>query len=122
MRGEAELKRRINNACDELQQELDMAWWTIRNRFSTKTEGDRITAATTTDFEYRQATIMWNLPMAVLLTDDELEATIIHEYVHILMACLWNSLPDDVGEHIERMNELAVENITRTIQAARLYS
>ena len=99
-----------------------MAWWTIRNRFSTKTEGDRITAATTTDFEYRQATIMWNLPMAVLLTDDELEATIIHEYVHILMACLWNSLPDDVGEHIERMNELAVENITRTIQAARLYS
>ena len=77
---------RIEACMDDLLETLEMAWITVTYKFSTKTEGDRVAAETTTDWEYRQAAIEFSLPITTLLTDLELRRICVHELVHVLVA------------------------------------
>ncbi len=49
------------------------------------------------------------------LLDEEVEQTAIHELVHCMNACLWESLPDKYQNSHSKLNELATENVARLI-------
>ncbi len=122
MRGEAEERLRIQTRCDALAAELDLSWWQITHRFNTKPpeEDHRQAARTVADWEYRQATITWVMSLTVVETDEDLDALIVHELVHIMTACVWCEQPDPKpGSQLVKLNEMAVENVTRAILAAR---
>ena len=104
---------RIIANMDDLIEELNLTWLIITYRFNTKSDGDRVAALTTTDWEYRQASIEFTLPVTLLLTDLELRRLCVHELVHVLVASMEMQLPDD--PLVNKVCELAVENVTQAI-------
>src|SRR5579872_6047859 len=98
-----------------LEQDLGLGWWTIRHHFNEtdSRDDDTIIADTSCNWEYRDATITWFLPICAAQSDDELLATAIHEYVHILLAPIESdcTAPDKVKEY-------AVESVAKMILAA----
>ncbi|MDE3023764.1 MAG: hypothetical protein KGI54_18265, partial [Pseudomonadota bacterium] len=103
---------------DELLQRFEMQWTTIINRFNTSLEADRVVCATMADWEYRQASLNWNLPLVATFTDDELKAVAVHELVHVLTAPIWESIPTGrTRDNLFRLNELATENVSRVLLA-----
>ena len=119
MRDEKFHRARVERCVAELQKEFDLGWITIINKYDTVTDGERICCETTCDPEYRQNSLKWNLTMVALSTDEELTAVVIHEFVHVLIACLWDFLPAKIKNDFSRLNEMAVENVTRAIVAGR---
>jgi hypothetical protein len=97
-----------------------MDWLTIKHKFDDRIDGDRVIAETIADWEYRQATIRWNLPTVACLSDAELDDTIVHEYVHVLNAPLYESLPETLKDRLAKHNEFSTENVARAIMAARV--
>jgi hypothetical protein len=107
---------RVLGMAERVERELDLGWLKITHKFSTRAD-ERVAAEAFPDWEYRQASILWQLCVVATITDEELHATMIHEVVHCLTAPLWNSLPT-LAKHFDRLNELATENVTRAILAA----
>jgi hypothetical protein len=120
IRDQKKCEARIKAMAAELQTTLCLDWLTITHQFNNGyIEGDeRVCAATIADWEYRQASIIWQVQIAILLEDDALEEVIVHELVHVLNASLWESLPERVKNDMHKMNEYATENVTRAIISA----
>lgn len=100
-----------------LEDEFDLGWVTITHRFNETDASDRVAAETITDWEYRQASIHWYLPTMSKMTDEEVEATIIHEFVHVLQAPLLDLLPDK--KKTDKMSEFTTQSLTLAIMAMR---
>ena len=117
---EEDHKVRILAIANTLQSELDLGWLTINHKFNSRTDGESKTAESVVDWQYRQATVIWNLAFAITCTDEEIRNTAIHEFVHILIAPLWDSIPRPMKheDHFEALNEFSTENVTRAIAAA----
>jgi len=100
---------------DDVLEELGVDWLTVVHKFSTKTEGDdaRVAAETTTDWEYRQASVEWRLPITLLASDLELKRISVHEIVHMLVAEMEMQIKDK--SLANKLCERAVENVTRAI-------
>jgi hypothetical protein len=107
-------RRRIKEITRRLERQLQVGGWLkIEHHFSHDGESD---ASTTVKWEYREATIEWNLAGCARLRDDELELTAIHEYVHSLLAPIASLVPE--GDIHAKLEELATESIARVICAA----
>lgn len=104
---------RIEACMDDLLETLEMAWVTVNYKFSTKIGDDRVAAETTTDWEYRQATIEFSLPITTLATDLELRRICVHELVHVLVSPMEMQIKDK--DLANKLCELAVENVTRAL-------
>ncbi len=115
IRNQAEIESRINAIVTRLVADFDLAWMTFKNTFDPAIDGDRIVCQTFCDWEYRQASFKWNAHQVASMHDDEIEATAIHELVHCLNACLWESLPERYQNSHNKLNELATENVARLI-------
>ena len=116
MRNEKAEEKRIQDLFDTYYRLFGLDWLTINLKFRTRTDDDaRIVAETITDWEYRQASIEWNLTQTAALSDKEPSDTVIHEIVHILNAPLWRSLSDKVQVSHHTLNEFATENVARVI-------
>ena len=113
MKGEALEQARITSMMDELLEEFALYWVQVVYKFSTKTVGDRVAAETTTDWEYRQASIEFCLPVTILETDLELRRICVHELVHVLAAPMEMQVKDKPLSN--KLCELAVENLTRAL-------
>lgn len=119
MRDQKLNEKRVLDLSKHLQNALDLGWVVITHKFSTRADsGERIIAETACDWEYRQATILWNLPQVAILTDEDLEVTMIHELVHVMNASLWESLPEEIKESHQKLNEFATENMARALMSA----
>lgn len=118
IRDEAKLKARLTRITKETAKRLDLDWQMINVNFDASNGEERILCSTESDWEYRQATLTWNLVQAAVTTDDLLRATAVHELVHVLTAPLWNSIPTKLQGPLEKLNELATENVARAILAA----
>jgi len=119
MRDQKLNERRVLDLSKHLQSVLDLGWVVITHKFSTRADsGERIIAETACDWEYRQATILWNLPQVAILTDEDLEVTMIHELVHVMNASLWESLSEEIKESHQKLNEFATENMARALMSA----
>lgn len=95
------------------------AWLEIAVAFDPKHVEDdgRIACTTHCDWEYRQVSFIWNLPIVATLTEDALRKIAIHELVHALIAPLWDCIDEKAQEDtlISKLNELATENVTRVL-------
>ena len=111
-------QERVVTIGHELQEQLDLGWLTISHKFDERTTEDRVTAETKSDWEYRQATILWNVESVMLLDDDQLSATIIHEFVHVLIDPLWSALTAAQQDRFNKIHEFCTENVARAILAA----
>ena len=117
MRNESVVKDRIDRRVRALVARLDLDYFTIALAFDTRNEGDRVACETSCDWEYRQASLRWNLPTVALLDDDQLDAIIVHELVHVLNASVWEELPVTLRNRLAKHNELATEHVARAILA-----
>jgi hypothetical protein len=115
VRGEEAEKARIEAITDEVLEELAMHWVTIRHRFTTANGEDRVLAETEPDWEYRQASIEWNLGLTLARTDLELRRDIVHELVHVLVAPMEQLIQVGPKSLKVKLCEAAVENVTRAI-------
>lgn len=114
-----EHKERVLLVTSRLEKEFDLSWIKISHLFVESMREDGIVATTDGDWQYRAAAIEWNLPAVARITDETLEEVAIHEYVHVLLNPMEELLPQK-GE-ASKMNEFAVESITRMVQASRKY-
>jgi hypothetical protein len=77
--------------------------------------GDTTAAVTKAVWQYRFAIIHWYLPNIAGMSDDDLENTVVHEYVHVLLGPLANHIKASGND----LNELATENVARALLATR---
>ena len=117
VRNEELEQARCESITDNILEELGVsAWMTVRHKYSTRNDEDaRIGAETTTDWEYRQATIEWVLPITSQLTNLELHRLAVHEVVHTLLAPMESLVKCVQNDPKALLCELAVENVTRAI-------
>lgn len=133
-------KRRIKRITKRLEKLFALGeFMKINHVFIEGMEGDtlvgeeglvtatKVTAITTTMWQYRSAKITWFLGSAAQKDDDYLEQTAIHEYVHMLMSpvtsFLFQYLRDDesaiesirtLGQYA-MLEEFSTESIMRVI-------
>lgn len=93
------------------------AWLNIVVGWDYNHSEERVACETNADWEYRQVSFKWNLPLVASLTDDDLNETAVHELIHALIAPLWDCLTDkqQAKKHTGKLNELATENVARVI-------
>ena len=111
---------RIQSATSRLETELGLSGFLeIEHIFDPGVDSETNTppyAMTSPNWHYRSGLIRWYLQPVCLLTDDELEQVIIHEYVHILVHPITQLISSDDLTHRE---EYSVESIARAICHAR---
>jgi len=109
------LKRTIRTLAAEWEPRLDLPGILVAHRFHNKwfddDNSDTTVANTVARWEYREAVIHWYLPSAVRLARSDLEMVLVHEYVHVLLGPIRESIP---GEHMDRL-ELATESVCRAL-------
>jgi len=101
-------RRRIRRCFDEWGTKLGLRWWSVEIRYYDrpkhfrKASGASANAAMRVwaDWRYMTATIAVNVPALAELSDDELERSIVHELVHILVNEMREDDPD--VKHEER--------------------
>lgn len=95
--------------------------WDIHHLFiesKVDTESPEVLAETECHWQYHQATIRWSLPNVAGVEDKYLDATVVHELVHVMVAPMESLLRTDEGEHsgaVNGMCEFAVESVARAI-------
>jgi hypothetical protein len=117
VRDQEVIEGRVAAVTAQLEAEFDLGWLVITHRFNETSNADRVVAETIADWEYRQASIHWYLPVVANLSDEELLETAIHEYVHVLLGPIYDVLPEREG--IDKLNEFTTQSLTRAIVAMR---
>ncbi len=72
-------------------------------------------AVTHTRWQYRAATIDWNLDVIRTMTETEVESLVVHEFAHVLLDGLMSKTD---GKHRELM-EYTTEGVARALMYAR---
>jgi hypothetical protein len=115
MRNQEQEQTRVETVLEHVLEELRLDWMDIRLKWNTAMgEGsDRVACSTTTDFEYRQASMDWCLPLIGAMTDLQLRRLVVHEVMHVLLAPMEMQISDK--KLANQLCELAVENVTRAV-------
>lgn len=112
-------KKRIQKYIDKWFADMGLGWFKID--FVWERERDATTPATiaktTSAWQYRHGTIQWFLPACQQISDEELESSVIHEFVHVLINPL--CVVSESGD-LDLQHEYATETITRAFEWVRL--
>lgn len=107
-------KARIKKLMDKWMP-AGFGWWKIDVEYNRGTvdgkEGSSKNASVYEMWEYRSATITFNLPAIATHNDDDLEETVVHELAHLLVG----SIRDYSTDERRQMTEYAVTTITRAL-------
>lgn len=90
-------------------------WLKITVKFDESHSEDRVVCQTTADWEYRQASFLWNLQEVASMADDELVEVAIHELCHALNHPMASCFTDTQRKQYAKLEELATENVARAI-------
>lgn len=116
IKDQEQIEQRILNLMDFLSLRFDIGYLKLNNSFSSKAQdADRIVCETLCDWEYRQATFVWNLHQVASMPDKALRDFAVHEIIHVLIAPLFNELPVTQQNKLAKNHELATENVARVI-------
>jgi NAD(P)H-hydrate repair Nnr-like enzyme with NAD(P)H-hydrate epimerase domain len=114
-------KGRVEKLCKKWHYAAGLGWWMLtyewcrETRDYTPNSGNKAEAAAThTMWQYRQATIDWNLDVLQNLNEAELEGVVVHEFAHVLIDCLMAHVPAKARD----LMEYTTENVARAIKAA----
>ena len=110
VRDKAALETRVHRMVNRTVKRLDLGWLEIQVRFD---EGNtsEATCSTQCDWYYRRAVMNWVLQEVSHMTDAELQLVTVHELCHALIAC---AVPE-TEEKVNKLEELATENVARVI-------
>jgi hypothetical protein len=141
-------QRRIERITQRLERDLGLdRMFDVGHHFVEGFDGDtdapgpdgsllvaKTQACTTATWQYRECKITWYLGSCLRKTDEELEATAVHEYCHALTAPLAGMVPGDVPSPLmssaqqqmiesaanvrHLIEEFTTENLARVILAA----
>lgn len=106
-------QKNIEKTVKRWQTVMDLGFVTVHNFFSD--EEVEHTAEVVTNWEYREAAIIWYTMHAKDLTQDELDHAAVHELSHIMVAPMSDHLP---ARHL-KLEEFVVESIARAIIGVR---
>lgn len=98
-------KKRIQALIKKWYSPAGWGWWRTDFVYSRerKPEDDNVAAVTMADFKYSHATITFYLPCLINMSDEELEATFVHELCHITASTYPNFQDnDDAQARFER--------------------
>jgi len=113
VKDEALQTARVIEAVENILEELNVTYVDVKIKTNTKMGDERVTCETTTDWEYRQASMDWCLPIVAVLSDLDLRRTAVHEVVHVMVAEMEMQVKDK--DLPNKLCERAVENVTRAI-------
>lgn len=114
-------EQRILELADAIEEELGIkSWFQVSHKFSLEIPEERVSAETTADWEYRQATMKWYLAITSSREGDELEATVLHEYIHVLLAPIHKYMQS--GKVMDDLNEYTCETITQVLLNVRRFN
>lgn len=89
-------------------------WWVtnsfVRGAFESNGNYDAM-ASTRVDWQYRRATITWNMEAVARQSDEELEQVFVHEVMHIHL----NEMREEGLAHEERVASTLALLITRLV-------
>lgn len=105
-------QKNIEKTVKRWQTVMDLGFVTVHNFFSD--EDPEQTAEVVTNWEYREAAIVW-YAKARDLTQDELDAAAVHELGHVIVAPMSDYLPK---KHL-KLEEFVVESIAKAILGVR---
>jgi hypothetical protein len=105
-------KRNIERTVSRWQTAMNLGFITVENYFSD--EDPMQIAEVITNWEYREAAIVW-YAKASGLTQDELDQCAVHELGHIIVAPMSDHLPN---KH-HKLEEFVVESIAKAIMGVR---
>lgn len=105
-------QKNIEKTVKRWQTVMDLGFVTVNNYFSDQ-DPEQI-AEVVTNWEYREAAIVW-YAKARDLTQDELDAAAVHELGHIIVAPMSDHLP---VKH-RKLEEFCVESIAKAIIGVR---
>lgn len=83
------LKAKITKLSEKWRLRMGLRWWNINYRFNRDTSSDDVSkcaARCTVEWPYKLATIEWFCRAMANDDKEELENTVVHEHVHILLA------------------------------------
>lgn len=108
-----EQKARVEKIWDEWYDILAMWWWRIDRTWDRAREENNYDciAKTSSNWQYRTAHITFYLPTALDLDDSHLEESIVHEFVHVLLAPIQDMRDDQARE----ITEHTVTTVARTL-------
>ena len=104
---------RIQRAIDKWLPLLDMPHMDVRHVFvpARREDDTDCPADTEAKWQYRYAGINYYLPNFCSMDDEDVEKTVLHELVHVLINPIESQLPDDDTLH----GELACENVVHAL-------
>lgn len=102
-------KKNIERTVSRWQTAMDLGFVTVRNFFSDEEVPQ--TAEVVTNWEYREAAIIWYTKNCQDLTQEEIDSAAVHELGHIIVAPMSDYLPN---KH-HKLEEFVVESIARAI-------
>lgn len=106
-------QKNIEKTVKRWQTVMDLGFVSVVNYFSD--EDAPQTAEVITNWEYREAAIIWYTNNCKDLTHEELDAVAVHELSHILVAPMSDHLPN---KH-HKLEEFVVESITKAVMGVR---
>ena len=110
-------KKRVEKYIDKWYKTLGLGWHQIdfvweRSRWN---ENPAACARTECMWQYRNGYITFYLEAVLDMSDEQIENTVVHEFVHVISWPMWENA--EAGERKE--NEYATEEITRAILWSR---
>lgn len=106
-------KRNIEKTVSRWQTAMDLGFVTVHNFFSDEEVPQ--TAEVVTNWEYREAAIIWYTANCKDLTQGELDSAAVHELGHIIVAPMSDYLPAKQS----KLEEFVVESIAKAIIGVR---
>ncbi len=102
-------QRRIRQAAGKWHSALGLSWWQVnyvydregemRDRTEPAPPGRYVAGTAKTDWQYKLATLTFNVPLLAEMKDEDLERVVLHEQLHILV----NEMREDGIDHEERV-------------------
>ena len=104
----AAAKARVWKYVRKWDEPLGLRWWRqahewCREPIGEASEGRFVGGRATVDWKYRLVTYQWYLPGLAKLLNDDIEETVVHEMMHVLVAEMrqWENA-NDALDHEER--------------------
>jgi predicted SprT family Zn-dependent metalloprotease len=112
-------KARVQKYIDKWFTTLGMGWFTIDFEWTRETDGGTA-GRTTSQWQYRSATITFFLSILAEHDDDTVERTVVHEMAHVLLSGIAQNMIHDDETLSNQVNEYTTETVTAALMWARL--
>ena len=111
-------KTRVEKYIKKWHKTIGLGWFRVNMEWSREHDGE-VAARTNSSWQYKSATITWFLPHLASQSDEMVEVTVVHEFVHILLSGIAQNIVDDGSGLSDQINEYTTVLVTAAIMWSR---